>query len=113
MIQILNDNKFFLGIMMILLNIGSRHLVDEISTNPEEYDRNILLRRVAIFAVCFVGTRDVVVATILTAAYIILAQGISRKSREGMRNKETFNEQKTEKYTTKAVSNDEPLFTSL
>lgn len=84
MIDILNNDKFFLGIMLILLNLGSRHLVDEISTDEEEYRRNILLRRVAIFAVCFVGTRDVVTSILLTAGFIIIASGISRRSREGM-----------------------------
>ncbi len=74
---------------MILLNIGSRHLIDEYSTSPEEYDRNIVLRRLAIFAVCFVGPRDVIVALLLTAAFVILAQGVSRRSREGMRNQKT------------------------
>ena len=87
MLEALNTNKFFLGAAMILLNVGSRHLVDEYSSNPEEYDRNILLRRLAIFAVCFVGTRDLVVSLVLTAAFVILAQGVSRRSREGMRNR--------------------------
>ena len=87
MLEALNSNKFFLGGAMILLNVGSRHLVDEYSNNPEEYDRNILLRRLAIFAVCFVGTRDIVVSLLLTAAFVILAQGMSRRSREGMRNR--------------------------
>jgi hypothetical protein len=32
----LNTNKFFIGVMMILLNIGSRHLVDEFSGSQEE-----------------------------------------------------------------------------
>ena len=89
MIDILNNDKFFLGIMLILLNLGSRYLVDEISTNEEEYRRNILLRRVAIFAVCFVGTRDVVTSILLTAGFIIIASGISRRSREGMTVKDT------------------------
>ena len=87
MLEALNTNKFFLGAAMILLNVGSRHLVDEYSTEPAEYDRNILLRRLAIFAVCFVGTRDVIVSLLLTAAFVILAQGMSRRSREGMRNR--------------------------
>jgi hypothetical protein len=82
----INSNKFFIGVMMILLNIGSRHLVDEFSTNPDEYSRNILLRRVAIFAVCFIATRDVIHATLLTAGYIIIASGVSRRSPEGMTN---------------------------
>ena len=84
--EALNDNKFFLGIMMIVLNIGSRHLVDEFSTNPEEYSRNLVLRRIAIFAVCFVGTRDIITSIVLTAAFIIISTGVSARSREGMTN---------------------------
>jgi hypothetical protein len=61
--------------------------VDEFSVNPDEYTRNVILRRLAIFAVCFVGTRDIVVSTLLTAGYIIIAQGVSSKNREGMQNK--------------------------
>lgn len=82
----LNDNKFFVGIMLLVLNLGSRHLVDEFSTNPEEYSRNLVLRRLAIFAVCFVGTRDILVSIVLTAAFIIISTGVSLKSREGMEN---------------------------
>ncbi len=88
MLEALNDNKFFLGVMLILLNIGSRHLVDEFSTDPKAYDQNIILRRLAVFAVCFVGTRDLVTSILLTAGFIIIAQGVSHRSREGMRNKE-------------------------
>lgn len=82
----LNDNKFFVGIMLLVLNLGSRHLVDEFSTNPEEYSRNLVLRRLAIFAVCFVGTRDIFVSIVLTAAFIIISTGVSLKNREGMEN---------------------------
>lgn len=96
MLEALNDNKFFLGIMLILLNIGSRHLVDEFSTDPKAYDQNIILRRLAVFAVCFVGTRDLVTSLLLTAGFIIIAQGVSHRSREGMRNKETFEEEDIE-----------------
>ena len=88
MLELLNNNKFFLGIMLILLNIGSRHLVDEFSTDPKAYDQNIILRRLAVFAVCFVGTRDLVTSLLLTAGFIIIAQGVSSRSREGMRNKD-------------------------
>lgn len=92
MLEILNDNKLFLGIMLIILNIGSRHLVDELSTNPEEYNRNLVLRRIAVFAVCFVGTRDIVISLLLTAGFIIIAQGVSSRSREGMENKKKMEE---------------------
>jgi hypothetical protein len=86
MLGALNDNKFFLGSMLILLNIGSRHLVDEFSTDPDAYSTNLVLRRLAVFAVCFVGTRDLVTSLLLTAGFVILAQGVSARSREGMAN---------------------------
>ena len=84
--EAINNSKLFLGIMMIVLNIGSRHLVDEFSANPEEYSRNLVLRRIAIFAVCFVGTHDIILSIVLTAAFIIISTGVSARSREGMTN---------------------------
>lgn len=107
MLNLLNDNKFFLGIMLILLNIGSRHLVDEFSTDPKTYNQNIILRRIAVFAVCFVGTRDLVTSLLLTAGFIIIAQGVSSRSREGMANPE---EEAKEKVTAPAVAPDPPMF---
>jgi len=74
--------------MMLLLNVGSRFITHEFSNDDKEYSQNILLRRAAIFAVCFIGTRDVVVSIILTAAFVILASGFLRGksvfAREGM-----------------------------
>ena len=92
MLDLLNNNKFFLGVMLILINIGSRHLVDEFSTDPDTYTQNLILRRIAVFAVCFVGTHDVVTSLLLTAGFIVIAQGVSSKSREGMANKKKVEE---------------------
>lgn len=108
MLNLLNDNKFFLGIMMILLNIGSRYLVDEFSTDPKAYNQNIILRRIAVFAVCFVGTRDLVTSILLTAGFIIIAQGVSSRSREGMANKEKMDVK--EKVDAPATTNDPLMF---
>jgi len=84
------SSPFFIGIMMLLLNIGSRYITHEFSDNDKEYSDNILLRRLAIFAVCFIGTRDVVVSLLLTAGFVILASGFLRGksvfAREGMHN---------------------------
>jgi len=86
----LNQNTFFAGIMMLLLNVGSRYIIHEFSTDEKEYSENILLRRICIFAVCFVGTKDIITSLILTAGFVILATGLFRgkgeQSREGMSN---------------------------
>lgn len=86
MFEVLNDSKLFIGIMMIVMNLWSRYLVDELSGDEDEYKRNIVLRRIAVFAVCFTATKDIVTALLLTAGFIIIASGVSRKSREGMKN---------------------------
>jgi hypothetical protein len=112
MIEVLNNNKLCLGVMLILLNIGSRHLVDELSTNPDEYNRNLVLRRIAIFAVCFVGTRDLVVSLLLTAGFIIIAQGVSSKSREGMENKKKMEESETKVDQPATDESIPPIFTA-
>jgi len=72
------SSPFVLGAMMLLLNVGSRYIVHEFSDNDEEYSNNILLRRLTIFAVCFVGTRDLVNSIILTACFVVLASGFLR-----------------------------------
>ena len=105
MIDILNNHKLFLGIMLILVNVGSRYFIDELSDDPKIYERNLLLRRIAIFAVCFVGTRDLVYSLLLTAGFIIIASGMSSRSREG------FKEEQAEmKKTCGAHAKAPPLF---
>lgn len=84
------SSPFFIGIMMLLLNVGSRFIAHELSDDDKEYKENIFFRRLAIFAVCFVGTRDVVISILLTAGFVILAGGLFRGrgpfAREGMEN---------------------------
>jgi hypothetical protein len=83
----LNTNTLFAGIMLLALNIGGRFIIHELEGNDEEYSQNIFLRRLAIFAVCFVGTKDIITSLILTASFVILAGGIFRGlGREGMTN---------------------------
>ena len=87
-INTIASSPFTIGIMILLTNVASRYIVHEFSTNDEEYGQNILLRRIAVFAVCFVGTRDLVVSLLLTAGFVVLAGGLFRGksvyAREGM-----------------------------
>lgn len=92
-VRVLNNSTVFSGIMLILLNVGSRFIVHELSDDDKEYSQNLILRRIAIFAVCFVGTKDLITSLILTASFVVLSAGIFRGkgpfSREGMSNEET------------------------
>jgi hypothetical protein len=84
------STPFFVGVMMLLLNVGSRYITHEFSQDDKEYSENLILRRLSIFAVCFVGTRDLITSILLTAAFVIIAGGLLRGkgpfAREGMDN---------------------------
>jgi hypothetical protein len=86
----IGNSPFVVGIMLLLLNVGSRFIVHELSGNDEEYRQNILLRRLSIFAACFVGTRDIFSSILLTGAFVVIAGGLFRGkgpfSHEGMTN---------------------------
>lgn len=76
LIESVNGSRLFAGIMMLLLNVGSRFVIQDISKTQEEWFSNQLLRRLVIFAICFVGTRDLVTSVVLTAGFIIFTSGL-------------------------------------
>jgi hypothetical protein len=67
----LNTNPFFIGVMMLLLNLGGRFLGMEISKNQERFMQQPWIRRFFIFTVLFVATRNVLAAFFLTIVILI------------------------------------------
>ena len=70
----LNNSKFFAGIIMIMLNIGSKYITIELSKTQEEYLRNSVARQLLIFSICWTGTRDIYLSLGLTASFVVLTQ---------------------------------------
>lgn len=75
-IHSLNTNKYFAGMLILLLNLGSRFLVMELSETQEQLLSNKIIRRFVIFTVVFVSTRDILVSLVVTAVFIVLVSGI-------------------------------------
>jgi hypothetical protein len=75
-IGILNNSKYFVAIMMLFLNLGSRYISMELSQLHEDFLSNAFIRRFLVFTVVFIATRDVKVALISTAVFIVLVSGI-------------------------------------
>ena len=69
----INESKLFLGIIMLILNIGSRYINIGFSKTQEQFLRNLLVREILIFSVAFTATRDIIMSTITTASFVILA----------------------------------------
>jgi len=72
-LQSINDSKFLLGIMMLLLNVGSKYIELGFSKTQEQALRNGLGRELLIFAIVFMATHDLIMSILMTAAFIILS----------------------------------------
>tara|TARA_B100001059_G_C17832403_1_gene585576 strand:+ start:3293 stop:3781 length:489 start_codon:yes stop_codon:yes gene_type:complete len=71
-IQSLNQNKFFIGILMLILNVFSKYVELKLTKTQEAYFKNNFIRQIFIFAVLWSGTRDIYVSILMTAAFVIL-----------------------------------------
>jgi hypothetical protein len=75
-LDIINTNKFFIGLMMILLNIGSKYITIQTSRSMEEYMKLTISKQILIFSMCFLGTRCIITSILLTAGFTILSEYI-------------------------------------
>ena len=72
----LNSSKYMFGLMMLMLNIGSRYIELGFTKTQEQALRSGLGRELLIFSTVFIGARDVVTSILMTAAFIILSDYI-------------------------------------
>lgn len=75
-IMYVNNSKFFAGIIMILINIGSKFIQIQFSRSTEEYLKYSVTKQLLIFAMAWLGTRDIYTALGLTAIFTILSDGL-------------------------------------
>lgn len=69
----LNNSKYFAGVVMILLNVGSKFISIQFSKSTEEYLKFSLSKQLLVFSMAWMGTRDIYVALGLTAVFTILS----------------------------------------
>jgi hypothetical protein len=69
----LNNSKFFAGVVMILLNVGSKFIAIQFSKSTEEYLKMNITKQLLVFAMAWMGTRDIYTALVLTAVFTILS----------------------------------------
>ena len=72
-IMFLNNSKFFAGVIMILLNVGSKFISIQFSRSTEEYLKMNITKQILVFAMAWMGTRDIYTGLVLTAVFTILS----------------------------------------
>jgi hypothetical protein len=68
----INMNPYILGIAYILLNLGGRFMVLSVTPAQEAFLQNIVFRPLLLFAIMFIGTRNLVVAFWMTLAILFV-----------------------------------------
>ena len=69
----LNDSKFFMGAVMIMMNIASKHISIDLTASQQKYFKNNVARQLLIFAIAWSATKDIFIALVITACFHILA----------------------------------------
>ncbi len=78
----INSSKLLAGLAMIILNLFSKYVVIDLSKSQEAFIRNTITREILIFIILFVGTKDILMSILITAAFTILSSTIfNEKSR--------------------------------
>jgi len=67
----INHSKIFAGLMIIVLNIASKYVNLKLSKTVESYLKHTFSRDILVFAISWMGTRDIYIATVITILFII------------------------------------------
>ena len=67
----LNQSKIFAGLMIIVLNISSKYVNLKLSKTVESYLKHTFSRDILVFAISWMGTRDIYIAFIIMILFII------------------------------------------
>lgn len=70
-VQVLNNSKIFAGIMIILLNISSKYVNIKLSKTMESYLKHTFSKQILVFAIAWMGTREIYVALLITILFTI------------------------------------------
>jgi hypothetical protein len=73
-IQTINNSKIFAGLMIIILNIASRFVQINLSKTMEAYLKYTFSKQILVFAITWVGTRDIYIALFITIVFIICSE---------------------------------------
>jgi hypothetical protein len=69
----LSSNKYILGLMILLINLGARYIGNELNDFSHKVLNHKFARRFLIFLVIWMGSRDLLVAFVITVGFIILS----------------------------------------
>lgn len=75
-VHVLNNSKIFAGIMIIILQICSRFVTIRLSKSMESYLKYTFSKQILIFAIAWMGTRDIYTSLVIAFLFTFLMDGL-------------------------------------
>jgi hypothetical protein len=73
-VQTINNSKIFAGIMIITLNVVSKFANIKLSKTLESYFKYTFSKQILVFAIAWMGTRDIYIALFITFVFVIFTE---------------------------------------
>ena len=71
-LMFLNNSKLFNGCAMMIMNVGGKYMNLDLPHSLDNIFQNIWIRRLVIFCIAFVATRDIKISLLITLLFILI-----------------------------------------
>tara|TARA_B110000285_G_scaffold163469_1_gene182594 strand:- start:559 stop:840 length:282 start_codon:yes stop_codon:yes gene_type:complete len=89
MINETNPNKkYLIGILMIIVNLGGRFIIEELSEDQKKKINNHITRKILVFSLFYLGTKDLLISITLTIIFILFISDLFEEIMNNLYNKE-------------------------
>lgn len=68
----INNSKYFVGIIIIIMNIAGKFVTFRMSKTVESYLKFSFSRNVLVFAMIWMGTRDIYIAALMSIIFVVI-----------------------------------------
>lgn len=73
--EAMNDNRVLLGCAALLANIGGKYIALELNQSCKNLLSRPIVRKLVIFSILFIMTRDIKFSIMLTVGFIVVTKG--------------------------------------
>jgi len=108
-VDAMNKSKLFAGLMIIILNIASKFVTIRLSKTMEAYLKYTFSKQVLVFAMAWMGTRDIYVALFIVLVFTICMDYLFHEDSMFCCLPDTFKDYHLELMNNDTVSDDEIL----
>ena len=97
----LGSNKMFVGLTMILMNLGSRFIIGDLTKAQQSILASEFAKKIIVFCMFFVPTRDILISGMLTCFFFFIMNNIlNENTRFSMLTPEGFKDDTSDSYYT-------------